>query len=81
MPFRVLFLALLILSPHTLADGATLDECQSWYKQVDKYQDLRRRGGSGPEMESWKKQRRIYEDKIREGDCEQYGRKARQYPD
>jgi hypothetical protein len=64
----------LIFSAATIADPMPLDACKRLQSQIESYNDLRRKGGSGSQMESWKKSRKRLEEKFRAGECKRHGR-------
>lgn len=72
----VLFIAL-FTAPALLAQQATLKECQRYKDQAERYQELRRQGGSGPQMDEWKNRMRDYELKFRQGDCRRFRRELK----
>ncbi len=52
----------------------SLEACKRLQSEIERYDDLRRKGGSASQMESWKKSRAKLEDKFRAGDCRRHGR-------
>lgn len=68
---------LCIISCHAFGQQDTLQQCQRYKDQADRYQELRRQGGRGPEMDEWKKQMRKYEQRFRDGECHKYRNQLR----
>jgi len=59
------------------ADPGTLKACQCARAQIERYDSLRRHGGSVSQMESWRKARAAQEDKFRKAECKKYGKATR----
>ncbi|WP_444919493.1 hypothetical protein ACJJID_10835 [Microbulbifer sp. CnH-101-G] len=72
----ILFFLLTTAIPSiSIAQSATLKQCQSWNNKIEHYQDKRKKGGSGKKMDEWKGKIRQYRDKFRKNKCSRYGRK------
>lgn len=55
----------------------SLDACKRMRAQIERYDNLRRHGGSITQMESWKKSRANQEEKFRTARCKKYGKAVR----
>lgn len=74
----ITFTATLLAVPvHTMAQDASLQQCQKWHSQIERYTDLRRAGGKAQQMEGWKRQRKVYEDKFKDARCRRHGKQVR----
>lgn len=75
--FRLLFhcglLASLALAmPAASAQQLPLDKCQQLKDDIERYTEMRRRGGSSAQMDAWKRARREREHQFRNGNCRYY---------
>ncbi len=61
-----------LLSADVFAQDATLQQCQRYKDQTDRYQQLRRQGGHGEQMDQWKNKMREYQQQYRDGNCHKY---------
>jgi hypothetical protein len=61
---------LLIISSNLLANPASLKQCQSWQKKIERYTKLRQHGGSASKMNQWQKARKKYKKLWYEGNCQ-----------
>jgi hypothetical protein len=59
------------------AQSLSLDSCKSIREKIEKYDVLRRKGGSAAQMDSWRKSRAALEERFRLGKCHKYGRSVR----
>lgn len=57
--------------------SAELERCEKLRDRIERYGDLRRRGGSGSQMDRWKRALREAEAEFREKGCEEYRRELR----
>jgi hypothetical protein len=55
----------------------SLDACKRMRAQIERYDALRRHGGSTTQMESWRKSRANQEEKFRSARCKKYGKAVR----
>ncbi len=69
------FLLTTSISSLSIAQSATLKQCQTWNNKIEHYQDKRKKGGSGKKMDEWKGKIRQYRDKFRKNKCSRYGRR------
>ncbi|WP_144062459.1 hypothetical protein [Simiduia agarivorans] len=58
------------------AEGS-LKTCKNLKNTIEKYDVLRRKGGSAGEMESWKKKRAYYKKIYSQLSCDRWGSKLR----
>ncbi len=56
-------------SPGVTAPDKTLAHCQKLKDQIERYDALRRQGGSGAKMDNWKRARRQHEKRFRAEGC------------
>ena len=70
----ILVTSFALLSPDVFAgkQDEGLHVCQFYKDEIEKYEDLRRGGGSASEMDQWKKKKREYEEKFRNGNCSRH---------
>jgi hypothetical protein len=73
----MIYLSVCIAPVTAYAQEAPLEKCQSLQEQIERYNQLRRTGGSGSEMARWKRQRRESEASFRRLSCREYGRELR----
>ena len=66
-----------LLSPPGLEARGSLEQCQSLSRQLDRYQQLRRNGGSASQMNNWKRKIREITQRQHELDCKAWGNRAR----
>ena len=71
-----LLLVLLITTP-VAAQTTTQTKCQTLADRIERYTELRRRGGSGSQMQHWKEQLRASEEQFWRMDCKEHRRKLR----
>ena len=57
------------------AQNASLTQCRSLQKRIDKLNHKRRRGGNAKQMEGWKQQRRDTKERFKELRCKKWGYK------
>jgi hypothetical protein len=70
----VLLLALAIATP-VAAETATIAKCQSLKDRIERYTDMRRKGGSASQMQQWKEQVRASEQQFKRLECKDHRRK------
>ena len=71
----LLCLAIVIASffcPVVLAQQESLEECRKLQLKIERYDELRSNGGSGPQMDAWNRSRRALEKQFRTGGCRYY---------
>ena len=61
-----------VISPVTLAQQKSLEQCRKLQLNIEKYDELRQQGGSGSQMDAWKRNRRALEKQFRAGGCRYY---------
>jgi hypothetical protein len=54
------------------APEKAVQQCQKLKDRIEHYDQLRRKGGSGPQMDSWKRTRRDLEKQFRDLGCRHY---------
>lgn len=67
-----LLFALLFISVNANAQDGSLQTCQSLKDNIDRYQSLRRKGGSARQMEGWKKYKKDNEKKFNRLNCKKW---------
>ena len=75
---RVIILLLILFLPMgagtATAQSVSLQQCQQYKNQIDRYTGLRRNGGSGKQMDAWKRARRDSEKAYSNHYCWRYRR-------
>ena len=66
------FSVFVVFCSGTLAKDSELARCQKLQKEIEKYTELRRAGGSGSQMDAWKRARREKEKALRNASCRDY---------
>jgi hypothetical protein len=59
------------------AQSLSLERCKGIREKIERYDVLRRKGGSAAQMDSWRKSRAKLEERFRQGNCRKYGRSVR----
>lgn len=59
------------------AQTASLERCQDLRDRIERYGDLRRKGGPGGQMDRWKRALREAEAEFRDKGCEAYRHELR----
>lgn len=54
------------------APDNAIKHCQKLKDQIERYEQLRRKGGSGTDMDDWKRARRQLEKQFRDDRCRYY---------
>ena len=54
-----------------------IERCRDYQQKIELLTELRRRGGSGPQMDAWKRERTAHEDRFRKERCTRYRRYLR----
>jgi hypothetical protein len=67
----------LAISFEVQAEADSLAACKRMRAQIERYDSLRRHGGSITQMESWRKSRANQEEKYRNARCKKYGKAVR----
>ncbi len=70
--YILVFFLPLIFSSGSLAKDPEVARCKKLQKEIQKYTELRRSGGSGSQMDAWKRARREKEQAFRDADCDAY---------
>ncbi|MEP1469726.1 MAG: hypothetical protein ABJK25_02020 [Halieaceae bacterium] len=76
-PFNTLLLLIFCLpmgATTASAQSASLQQCQQYKDQIERYTSLRRNGGSGKQMDAWKRSRRDSEKAYSNHYCWRYRR-------
>ncbi|GAB5451472.1 MAG: hypothetical protein Hals2KO_18000 [Halioglobus sp.] len=63
----------LTLSAPAFAQVGSLQTCRALDDKIERYQDLRRKGGKASQMDKWKRQLRASESRFRELECDDHG--------
>ena len=73
----VLFTALLSVPFAAGDEPEQLARCQSYKDKIEKYTELRRRGGGSGQMDSWRRQRNEYNDRFSAEKCKRFRRRLK----
>lgn len=73
----VALLLTLLISLPAAADKSTLAKCQTLKDRIERYTDMRRRGGAAMQMQAWKEQLRATEAQFRRLECKDHRRKLK----
>lgn len=58
-----------VLASATVAADDTLEQCRELQAEMDRYEELRRDGGSAEDMDAWKRARRESQAEFRDLGC------------
>lgn len=61
------------LSQSIQAEERSLQSCKWLQQEIEKYDQLRKRGGSAQEMERWRQSRDDLKRDFKDGDCKRWG--------
>jgi len=50
-------------------------QCQQYTKNIERYKELRRKGGKSRQMEQWKQLLRDNQERYKNGDCKRFEQK------
>ena len=64
-----MLLALLASGQSVAGDEAIIRQCKNLQAEISRYDELRRNGGSGPQMDAWKRARSAAQSEFRELGC------------
>lgn len=67
----------LALSFEAHAKPEPLEQCKSMRARIERYDSLRRHGGTPAQMEQWRNSRVSEEEKFRTARCKKYGKAVR----
>lgn len=71
--FTTFVLTAYVVSPG-YAQELSLEKCQKLKDDIERYNQLRRHGGSGKKMDAWKRSRRRSEEAFEKAGCRRYRR-------
>ncbi len=63
----------LTLAAPVFAQVGSLQTCRALDNKIERYQDLRRKGGKASQMDKWRRQLRQSESRFRELECDAHG--------